>query len=98
MCFDLDLAASVARFECHYFVNGMFLEDDYILKKAPNALKNVKMDIVHGRYDVICPMVSAWKLHQVVPQSVLHIIPDAGHTSSEPGIAAKLVEITDKYK
>jgi len=94
--FDLDIAASVARFESHYFVNLMFLEEDFIMKHA-DALKNVPMDIVHGRYDVICPMDSAWKLYQSVPHSQLHVIADAGHSSAEIGIAEKLVEITKKY-
>ena len=95
---DLDIAASVARFESHYFVHLMFLEENFILKHAGEALKNVPMDIVHGRYDVICPMDSAWKLHQRVPHSALHIIANAGHSSAELGIAEKLVEITNKYR
>ena len=95
---DLDIAASVARFESHYFVHLMFLEENFILKHAGEALKNVPMDIVHGRYDVICPMDSAWKLHQSVPHSALHIIANAGHSSAELGIAEKLVEITNKHR
>ena len=55
------------------------------------------MDIVQGRYDVVCPATSAYELHQAVPHSNLTIIPDAGHSMGEVGIAKQLVNITDKY-
>lgn len=55
------------------------------------------MDIVQGRYDVVCPATSAYELHQAVPHSNLTIIPDAGHSMGEVGIAKQLVSITDKY-
>jgi len=93
---NLDFAAAFARIECHYFVNGIFLEEGYILKHA-NKLQNIPVDIVQGRYDVVCPATSAYELHQAVPHSNLTIIPDAGHSMGEVGIAKQLVNITDKY-
>jgi len=93
---NLDFAAAFARIECHYFVNGIFLEEGYILKHA-DKLKNIPVDIVQGRYDVVCPATSAYELHQAVPHSNLTIIPDAGHSMGEVGIAKQLVKITDKY-
>jgi proline iminopeptidase len=53
--------------------------------------------IVQGRYDLICPMTSAWELHQAWPDSDLQVIPDAGHSASEAGIRAALVQATDRF-
>ena len=53
--------------------------------------------IVHGRYDVVCPVENAWELHKAWPESDLHIIPDSGHAMSEEGIKDKLIEYTDKF-
>ncbi len=87
-------ALSLARIECHYFINNSFLGDNQILNDA-HTLKNIPGVIVHGRYDVVCPVESAWELHQAWPQSELNIIADAGHSASEPGIANALVKATD---
>ena len=61
---NLDFAAAFARIECHYFVNKIFLEEAFILKNVDKIL-NIPVDIVQGRYDVVCPATSAWELHQV---------------------------------
>ena len=53
--------------------------------------------IVQGRYDVVCPMISAWELHRAFPEADFEIVQDAGHSMTEKGIAAKLVEYTDKF-
>ena len=53
--------------------------------------------IVQGRYDLICPLRSAWELHQAWPRAELRVIPDAGHSAFEPGIRAALVESTDRF-
>merc|ERR1712183_614667 len=94
---NLDFAAAFSRIECHYFINVIFLEDGYILKQA-SKLMNIPVHIVQGRYDVVCPAVSAWELHQALPHSTLAIVPDAGHSMGEVGIANDLVDITNKYK
>jgi len=86
-------ALSLARIEAHYFVNDTFLKPDQILKNAA-ALEDIPGIIVHGRYDIVCPVESAWDLHKAWPQSILEIIPDAGHSASEPGIIDALVRAT----
>jgi proline iminopeptidase len=53
--------------------------------------------IVQGRYDVVCPMISAWDLHRKFPEADFHVVQDAGHSMTEEGIAEKLVEYTDKF-
>ena len=87
-------ALSLARIECHYFVNDSFLEPNQILRDAPR-LHGIPGVIVQGRYDVICPMESAWQLSQAWPESTLKIIGDAGHAASEPGIINALVQASD---
>lgn len=94
---NLDFAAAFARIECHYFINGIFLEEAFILKNV-DKIKDVPVDIVQGRYDVVCPATSAWELHQALPHSKLVIVPDAGHSMGEVGIAKELVAITNKYR
>jgi len=92
---NLHTAVSLARIECHYFMNDSFLKPNQILKNA-SKLKEIPGIIVQGRYDVICPMESAWDLHHALPASELDIIPDAGHSAMEPGIIDALVKATDK--
>lgn len=90
-------ADAFARIECHYFTNKGFLPDDNYLLDHVGILQNIRTVIVHGRYDVICPVENAWQLHKALPQSELHIVADAGHSLSEPGITARMIEYTDKW-
>jgi len=94
---NLDFAAAFSRIECHYFINNIFFEDNFILKNV-DKLKDIPMDIVQGRYDVVCAAVSAWELHQAAPHSNLVMVPNAGHSSGELGIAKELVGFMNKYK
>ncbi|WP_339859865.1 prolyl aminopeptidase [Pseudohongiella acticola] len=90
-------ADAFARIECHYFTNkGFFPEDNYLLNNV-SAIKDIPTVIVHGRYDVICPVENAWQLHRALPGSELHIVADAGHSLSEPGITTRMLEYTDKW-
>lgn len=92
-----EFADAFARIECHYFVNkGFFKEDGWILNNI-EKIRHIPAWIVQGRYDVVCPAVSAWELHKAWPESTLHIIADAGHSASEPGIKSKLIEATDYF-
>lgn len=94
---DAHFAEAFARIECHYFTNkGFFSSDNYLLENAA-AIRHIPAVIVHGRYDVICPVENAWQLHKVLPNSQLHIVADAGHSLSEPGISARMIEYTDKW-
>lgn len=90
---DPHVALSLSRIEAHYFVNGIFLKPDQILLDA-YKLKNIPGVIVHGRYDVVCPLENAWELHRAWPEARLEIIPDAGHSASEPGIVNALIQAT----
>ncbi len=89
-------ALSLARIECHYFMHDTFLEPNQILRDA-SRLKGIPGVIVHGRYDVVCPVENAWELHQAWPDSTLKIIGDAGHSASEPGTINALVQATDDF-
>jgi len=92
---NIHTAVSLARIECHYFMNNSFLEENQLLNNA-SLLKHIPSIIVQGRYDVVCPMASAWELHKALPLSELNIIPDAGHSAMEPSIVDALVKATDK--
>lgn len=87
-------ALSLARIEAHYFVNDAFLEHNQILRDA-HKLAGIPGMIVHGRYDVICPLDNAYALHKAWPGSELQIIREAGHASREPGIVDALIRATD---
>jgi proline iminopeptidase len=93
---DPHVALSLARIESHYFVHQAFLRPGQLLEDAAR-LAGVPTVIVHGRYDVICPVENAWALHRALPGSELVIVPDAGHAASEPGIRSALVEATDRF-
>jgi proline iminopeptidase len=88
-------ALSLARIEAHYFTNNTFLEPDQILRDA-HRLANIPGVIVHGRYDMVCPLQSAWDLHRAWPEAEFNIIPDAGHSASEPGTVDALIKATIK--
>lgn len=90
-----DYARAFARLENHYFINKGFLEEDcQILRDLPK-IADVPGTIVQGRYDMICPPISAWTLAQTWKRSDLRMIPVAGHALSEPGISAELIRIMD---
>lgn len=91
-------AEAFARIECHYFINKCFFDEDNYLLNRVDKIRHLPCVIVHGRYDVVCPAESAWALHKAWPEAQLHIIADAGHAVSEPGIEQKLVEATDNFE
>jgi proline iminopeptidase len=92
-----NFADAFARIECHYFTNQGFFETDDHLLRCCDRIHHLPTIIVQGRYDVVCPMVSAWELHQALPQSELLIIPNAGHSMTEPGIRSALIEAGDHF-
>jgi proline iminopeptidase len=91
----LDLG--VGRLESHYMANLGFFEADQLLKNV-NRIAHLPAVIVQGRYDVICPPVSAWRLHRAWPGSVMKMIPDAGHGAMETGITRALVGATEQFR
>lgn len=89
-------ALAFARIEAHYFVNKGFLEEGQLIRDAAR-LRGISGTIVQGRYDVVTPAVTAWDLHKAWPKAQFHLVDDAGHASSEPGILHHLIEATDAY-
>ena len=93
---EMDFAVAFARIECHYFVNkGFFPEDGWILNNIA-AIQNIPGWIVQGRFDVVTPLESAWKLKTAWPKAHFEVVWDAGHASTEPGIVDGLVRATDR--
>lgn len=88
---DPHIALSIARIECHYFINNCFLEENQLLNNM-HKIAHLPGFIVHGRYDVICPIDQAHALNGCWEESQLKIIPDAGHAISEDGITQALIE------
>ncbi|MEQ8972078.1 MAG: prolyl aminopeptidase [Coleofasciculus sp. C1-SOL-03] len=92
-----DFAEAFARIECHYFINKGFFESEDQLLQNVDRIRHIPGVIVQGRYDVVCPMISTWELHQVWSEAELIVVPDAGHAMTEPGIRSALLEATDKF-
>jgi len=91
------VALGLARIEAHYFVNDIFLPENSLLANA-HRLRGIPGVIVQGRYDMVCPLVSAHELHLAWPRAEYRIVPDAGHSVWEPGILCALVEATERFK
>ena len=91
-------ALSVGRTECHFTHNNFFMKsDNYILENA-DRIRNIPCRIVQGRYDVICPMRSAWDLHNALPESDLHIVPDGSHSPLDGGMISELVTAAEDFR
>lgn len=89
-------AESFARIEAHYFVNRGFLRTENQLLEGVKRIRGIPAVIVQGRYDVVCPMRSAWELHRAWPEAKFIVVPDAGHSMTEPGIREALIQETDR--
>ncbi len=95
---DPHFAIAFARIECHYFMNNAFFPtDNYLIENVPK-IRHIPAVIVQGRYDVVCPIQSAWELHRSWPEADLRVTPDAGHSALEPGNRSALVEATDRFR
>ena len=94
---DDRMALGLARMEAHYFINNIFLPEDSLLANLPR-IRRVPAAIVQGRYDVVCPIVTADELHRAWPEASYVVVPDAGHSAMEPGIRSALVEATDRFR
>ena len=91
-------ADAIARLECHYFMHKCFFKTDNWLIENVGKIRHIPAVIIHGRYDIICPLENAWDLHKAWPESKLEIIPDAGHAASEPGIRDALMRASDAFR
>ena len=93
-----EFAIAVARIECHYFVNRGFLKSEDELLRNVKLIRNIPAVIVQGRYDVVCPMQTAWSLHREWPEAEFRVVPDAGHSAFEPGNMHELITATDRFR
>jgi len=87
-----------ARIENHYFVNKCWFQPESQLLDNIDRIRHVPCVIVHGRYDVVCPLENAWDLHRAWPEAELQITPDAGHSAMEAGNIDRLVRATDRFR
>jgi proline iminopeptidase len=95
---DPEFALAFARIECHYFMNNAFFPTDNYLVENVGKIRHIPAVIVQGRYDMVCPILSAWELHKAWPEADFRVVPDAGHSVTEPGIIHELVSATDSFK
>ena len=91
------VALGVGRLEAHYFLHQAFLQDDQLIRHI-DRIRHLPAIIVQGRYDVVCPPRTAWRLHQAWPEASFEIIEDAGHAAFEPGTARALVAATERFR
>ena len=89
-------AEAFARIENHFFYHGCWLEPGQLIRDA-HRLRGIPGDIIHGRYDMPCPLRSAWELHKAWPDGAFHIVEGAGHAGFEPGIRDRLIRATDRF-
>jgi proline iminopeptidase len=90
-------AIAFARIECHYFINGGFLDRDGQLLEDAHRISDIPGVIVHGRYDVVTPLRNAWDLKKAWPRADLRIAATAGHAMTEPGIIHELISATRRF-
>jgi proline iminopeptidase len=95
---EQDFALAFARIESHYFFNRGFFSSDSQLLDDAYRIRHIPAVIVQGRYDVVCPMATAWALHERWPEADMRIVPDAGHSAFEPGILTELLDATDSFR
>jgi proline iminopeptidase len=91
------VSLGLARIEAHYFTHGIFLPEGALLENL-HRLRHLPCTIVQGRYDAVCPIVTADEVHRAWPESGYVVVADAGHSAWEPGISAELVRATERFK
>lgn len=94
---DPSHALPISRIEAHYFLYNKFHPENYLLRNI-GKIRHIPAVIVQGRYDVICPMETAWELKEAWPEAEFVLVPDAGHSAFEPPITTALVTATDKFR
>jgi len=90
-------ALGIAKIEAHYFRNNLFKPENKLLENT-ERIRKIPGVIVQGRYDIVCPIESAYELHKRWPEADYIIVPDAGHSALEPGIRAALIDATERFK
>ncbi len=94
---DTKVAEAFARIECHYFINGGFFENETWILDNAGKIRHLPIVIIQGRYDIVCPMVSAWELHKVLLEADFEVVQNAGHSMTDEGILSMLINYTDKF-
>lgn len=89
-------ARAFARIECHYFINRCFFPSDNYLLENVYLLEELPIHIVHGRYDIVCPVEQAWDLHKALPSAEISIVDASGHSIAEPSIRTRLIEVVEE--
>ena len=92
-----DAALAMARIECHYFINDGFFDSPNELLENIDRIRHIPTVIVQGRYDVVCPPVTAWDLHNAWPEAQFNLISNAGHSAFDPANTQALVAATDGF-
>ena len=88
---------SLSKIETHFFYNNCFIDENEIIKNV-HKIENIKCEIIHGRYDIVCPFQQAYDLNKAYVNSRMNIIEDAGHSLLEPGISKKVLEIFTNHE
>jgi proline iminopeptidase len=94
---DIQNEIARARVQLHYIKDQCFIDGKKILKEV-KKLKDIPTTIIQGRYDMVCPPITAYELYQCMPHANLIIVPDAGHSASEPSMTKELVKATDQFR
>lgn len=92
-----DFAVAHALLECHYFFNRCFLNPEDLLLRDMGKIRHIPGTIIHARYDMMCPIETAWELHKAWPEAEFVIVPDAGHSAREPSNISAIVTATNKH-
>lgn len=92
------MAVAISRIECHFFINKCWWRTDEQLIEDVGRIRHIPTVIIHGRYDVVCPVKNAFDLHAAFPEADLRIVPDAGHAFDEPGILRELMAAVERFK
>lgn len=91
------VALGLARMEAHYFSNNIFLPENFLMNNL-HKIRHLPITIVQGRYDIVCPIVTADEVVQHLPEANYIIVPDAGHSATDPGICRELVKACEEFK
>jgi proline iminopeptidase len=92
-----EVSLALARIECHYFVNRGFFTHENQLLDGVDKIRHIPAVIVQGRYDVVCPIDTAWELHRRWPEAAFRVVIDAGHSAYDPGITTELIGATERF-
>ncbi len=91
------VALGLARMEAHYFSNNIFLPENYLLEHI-DRIRHIPAVIIQGRYDIVCPIMTAHEVHKAWPEADYIVVPDAGHSAFDPSLCEELVRACDRFK